>query len=53
MLVIKTALAMICGNFQIRPSSEKPVSNVTVSKGKLLPLDFTVEIRGKSRDFTA
>jgi hypothetical protein len=53
MLVMKTALAMICGNFQIRPTSEKPVSNETVSKGKLLPLDFTVEIRGKSCDFTA
>lgn len=48
MLVIKTAVAMICGNFQIRPSSEK-----SVSKGKLLPLDFTVEIRSKSHDITA
>jgi cytochrome P450 len=53
MLVMKTVLAMICGNFQICLVSGKPVLDETVSKDKPFPLDFTVEIRGKNHDFEA
>jgi len=46
MLVMKTVIAMICKNFQIRRIPGKPVSKDTP-----FPLGFTIEIRDKGYDF--
>lgn len=53
MLVMKTVLAMVFRNFQVRLVSGKPVLDEIVSKDKPFPLDFTIEIRGKNQDFEA
>lgn len=46
MLVMKTAVAMICGNFQIRLVGGKAAPDGIPSEGRPLPLGFTLELRG-------
>ncbi len=53
MLVMKTVLAMICANFQIRAVSEKPVSNETISKDWPFSLDFVIETRDNPHNFAS
>jgi cytochrome P450 len=48
MLVMKTVLAMICKNFQIRPVPETPATDETVANGRPGLLGFTLEAREAS-----
>lgn len=50
MLVIKSALAMICGNFQIRLSPEKQPGDKTGFNDKPLSFGLTIEIRDRRHD---
>lgn len=53
MLVMKTVLAMICANFQIRRVPETPLSNETMSKHQPFSLGFTLKFRDRHHDFIA
>lgn len=45
MLVMKTVLAMICGNFQIRPVADNAAAIGSTTKDQPSPLGFTIESR--------